>query len=99
MIAASALWYFEQVMAIRSSIYPIIASICTNTCIIYGNSLLRLQLQTTQESFSHRLDTTEAKLRAAEADHGMDLDTALIKLEEEQQRLVVGFLPGLNYCY
>ena len=44
------------------------------------------QLRTTQESLSAQLDMTTAKLREAELDHNMDLETALIKLEEEQQR-------------
>ena len=44
------------------------------------------QLRTTQESLSAQLDITHAKLREVEQDHNMDLETALIKLEEEQQR-------------
>ena len=41
---------------------------------------------TTHDSLHSRLETTEHRLRSAEADHHMDLETALIKLEEEQQR-------------
>ena len=38
------------------------------------------------QSQQDRLETTESKLRMAESDHNMDLESALIKLEEEQQR-------------
>ena len=44
------------------------------------------QLRTTQDSLTAQLDLTTAKLKEAELDHNMDLETALIKLEEEQQR-------------
>ena len=40
------------------------------------------KLQSQQE----KLESTESKLRMAETDHSMDLESALIKLEEEQQR-------------
>ena len=53
-------------------------------CIIGG-----FQLHSTQDSLNNRVEITEAKLRAVEMDHGMDIDTALVKLEEEQQRLVL----------
>jgi len=44
------------------------------------------QLKDTTDNLQSRLESTEAKLRAVEHDHSMDLETALIKLEEEQQR-------------
>ena len=46
------------------------------------------QLRSSHDSFHARLQSTEARLKMAEDDHTMDLETALIKLEEEQQRLV-----------
>ena len=44
------------------------------------------QLASTQDHLQSRLDSTEMKLRQAETDHNIDLETALIKLEEEQQK-------------
>ena len=44
------------------------------------------QLRSTQDTLASQLEMSQAKLREAEADHNMDLETALIKLEEEQQR-------------
>lgn len=41
-----------------------------------------LQLKDTTDTLQSRLENTEAKLRAVEHDHSMDLETALIKLEE-----------------
>ena len=41
-----------------------------------------LQLKETTDTLQSRLENTEAKLRAVELDHSMDIDTALVKLEE-----------------
>ena len=38
------------------------------------------------DTLQSRLDTSEARFRHAEAEHNVDLESALIKLEEEQQR-------------
>ena len=38
------------------------------------------------DELKRRLDTSEYRLRVSEADHHMDVETALVKLEEEQQR-------------
>ena len=45
-----------------------------------------LQLQTTTESLSSQLESAEARLKMREEEHTSDLESALIKLEEEQQR-------------
>ena len=44
--------------------------------------LYLIQLKETTDTLQTRLETTEAKLRAVEMDHSMDIDTALVKLEE-----------------
>ena len=48
--------------------------------------LVVLQLSTKEDELKRRVDTTEYRLRMSEADHHMDIETALVKLEEEQQR-------------
>ena len=39
-------------------------------------------MKDTTDTLQMRLETTEAKLRAVEMDHSMDIDTALVKHEE-----------------
>ena len=48
----------------------------------------RVELQSVQDQLSTRVEDAENKLRRAEHDHNLDLESALIKLEEEQQRCV-----------
>ena len=38
------------------------------------------------QSSSDRLESSESRLKRVEMEHATDLETALIKLEEEQQR-------------
>ena len=46
------------------------------------------QLQNTEERLHSRLMSTEERFRVAEADHSVDLESALVKLEEESQKSV-----------
>ena len=46
------------------------------------------------QSTADRLENTEARLRMAESDHNTDLESVLIKLEEEQQRY--GFIYSIS---
>ena len=48
----------------------------------------RVELQNVQDQLTSRVEDAESKLRRAEHDHNLDLESALIKLDEEQQRLV-----------
>ena len=48
----------------------------------------RVELQNVQDQLTSRVEDAESKLRRAEHDHNLDLESALIKLDEEQQRFV-----------
>ena len=50
--------------------------------------LIPLQLQSTSESLQTQLDNAEAKLKIKEDEYTTELESTLIRLEEEQQRYV-----------